>query len=621
MSRRGFSSSRGGGFRNYGYGQKRDYYGYNQNYGSEEKYGESEEFEHRNANRQPLTKRPKTDDSEDSTTPKTNLSSSSTGEKSAVRLRFERAKMKEWRLIIRNLPFKTKKEDLQNICSNIGRFAEIVLPPSKKNPKTSAGFGFIQFVAKEDAEKGKEYFNNNKVLGRSVAADWALDKDTYETNAHDEKEHLKKVVKVEKVEEEKKKKNVQKVEDHDEEANDSDEEENEEDEDEDDNKNDDDSDDDFDVDDDDEGSDKKKKKKPAVERKTDQAIIDGKVVFLRNLSFETKVEQIKEELSKFGQIDLAIICKYKDSGHSKGTAFVHFSTPLEASNCIEGIEEGTIIDNRLVKANLAIPRKEAADMEKDKLTKVPKDRRNLRLARFGLIRDGTTAAAGMSKEDAAKRERIAEAMRKKLENTNMFISPVRLCIHNLPQKINDLKLKDLAQKSTSAGAQITECRVWMDKKRLTPDGKPKSSGFGFIAFKEHMHALECLKKLNNNPETFHKDSRPIVEFSVENLLALQARARRNVKNTTEKMSERVTNEKIRQQVKQSIGEVHTAGMKFLPKFTGKKIRHRNLSGRAKKNIERVKAAKNTKQPEIPAGVGKKKKAMKKNVSKYLSLST
>ena len=89
--------------------------------------------------------------------------------------------------------------------------------------------------------------------------------------------------------------------------------------------------------------------------------------------------------------------------------------------------------------------------------------------------------------------------------------------------INDAKLKELAQKSTSAGSLITECRVWMDKKRLTPDGKPKSSGFGFIAFKEHMHALECLKKLNNNPDTFTKDHRPIVEFSVENLLALQAR--------------------------------------------------------------------------------------------------
>uniref|UniRef100_A0A8R1I4E7 RRM domain-containing protein n=1 Tax=Caenorhabditis japonica TaxID=281687 RepID=A0A8R1I4E7_CAEJA len=447
-----------------------------------------------------------------------------------------------------------------------------------------------------------------------VAADWALDKDTYETNAHDEKEHLKKVVKVEKVDEPKKKVS-KKFEDEEKEEKEDDSESDDDVDSENESENDDG---DSDGNSEEDGDAKESKKKPIV-RKTDQAITDGKVVFLRNLSFETKEEQIKEELGKFGKIDLAIICKYKDSGHSKGTAFVYFSSPLEASECIEGVEDGIIIDNRLVKANLAIPQKEAVDMEKEKLTKVPKDRRNLRLARFGLIRDGTAAAAGMSKEDAVKRERLAEAMRKKLENTNMFISPVRLCIQNLPQKINDQKLKELAQKSVSAGAQITECRVWMDKKRLTPDGKPKSTGFGFVAFKEHMHALECLKKLNNNPDTFHKDHRPIVEFSVENLLALQARARRNVKDTSEKMTERVTNEKIRQQVKQSIGEVHTAGMKFLPKFTGKKIRHRNLTGRAKKNVDRIKAAKNTKQPEMPTS--NKKKAMKKNVAKYLSLST
>uniref|UniRef100_A0A8R1IQX8 RRM domain-containing protein n=1 Tax=Caenorhabditis japonica TaxID=281687 RepID=A0A8R1IQX8_CAEJA len=189
MGRGNFQSSRGG-FKNYGFGQKRNYSNnsynnYDDDQQEEEKYGESEEFEHRNANRQPLTKRPKVEEAE---------SSASEGaqrqQKSAVRQRFEKAKMKEWRLIIRNLSFKTKKEDMQNLCSNIGPFAEIVLPPSKKDPKMCAGFGFIQFTKKEDAEKGKEFFNSNKVLGRMVAADWALDKDTYETNAHDEKEHL-----------------------------------------------------------------------------------------------------------------------------------------------------------------------------------------------------------------------------------------------------------------------------------------------------------------------------------------------------------------------------------------------------------------------------------------------
>ncbi|CAI5440874.1 unnamed protein product [Caenorhabditis angaria] len=593
-----------GGFGNYGFaGNKRKTWD-DEDFGENaEEYKEEEEEEpqeHRNANRQPIAKRAKTEEGAENAGGNGNEFRGSRGT-SAIRQRFEKAAMKQWRLIIRNMPFKTKKEDLQNICSNFGRFVEIVLPPSKKNPKSIAGFGFIQFVKKEDAEKAREWFNANKILGRSVAADWALDKDTFETNAHEEKANLKKKVKVEKMEEEKKE------EENDEEEEDSENEsesesENEEEEDE-------------------ETPKKSSKKSTKKEIKTDQNVIDGKVVFLRSLAFDTKIETIKEELARFGIIDLAIICKYKDSGHPKGTAFVHFSTPLEASNCIDGIEEGLIIDNRLIKANLAIPRKEAVDMEKDKLTKVPKDKRNLRLVRFGLIRAGTEVAKGMSKEDAAKRERLAEAMRKKLENTNMFVSPVRLCVHNLPQRINDEKLREIAQKASISGATITECRVWMDKNRLTADKKPKSAGFGFVAFKEHDQALACLKGLNNNPDIFGKESRPIVEFSIENLMALQARARRSVKVSEEKMSERVMNEKIRQQVKQSIGEVHTAGMKFLPKFTGVKIRHRNLTGKAKKKVEAKNRSKQSKAGAPPPAPSKslKKKSMK-NVTKYLSLS-
>lgn len=48
----------------------------------------------------------------------------------------------------------------------------------------------------------------------------------------------------------------------------------------------------------------------------------------------------------------------------------------------------------------------------------------------------------------------------------------------------------------------------------------KSKGFGFIEFAQHEHALEALRKLNNNPDTFTKQQRPIVEFSIESKVAL-----------------------------------------------------------------------------------------------------
>ncbi|KIH50640.1 hypothetical protein ANCDUO_19281, partial [Ancylostoma duodenale] len=92
----------------------------------------------------------------------------------------------------------TKKEDLQNVCSKFGTFTDIVLPPSKKMPGRIAGFAFVQFKTREAAGKAREHFNSNKFQGRLVAADWALPKDTYETAAEEEREQLKKKVKLEK---------------------------------------------------------------------------------------------------------------------------------------------------------------------------------------------------------------------------------------------------------------------------------------------------------------------------------------------------------------------------------------------------------------------------------------
>lgn len=56
--------------------------------------------------------------------------------------------------------------------------------------------------------------------------------------------------------------------------------------------------------------------------KIDKAVEENRVVFLRNLSFDTKEEKLKSEITKFGDVSLALICKFKDSGHSKGIFIV-----------------------------------------------------------------------------------------------------------------------------------------------------------------------------------------------------------------------------------------------------------------------------------------------------------
>lgn len=56
----------------------------------------------------------------------------------------------------------------------------------------------------------------------------------------------------------------------------------------------------------------------------------------------------------------------------------------------------------------------------------------------------------------------------------------------------------------------------------------------------------------------------------------------------EKVNPKQLNEKVRKQVQESIGKIHMSGMKVLPKFLGKKMRHRNMSKNKKKKLGLIK---------------------------------
>ncbi|VDM81416.1 unnamed protein product [Strongylus vulgaris] len=284
---------------------------------------------------------------------------------------------------------KTTKEELQNVCSDFGVFTDIILPPSKKMPKRIAGFAFVQFKTREAAEKAKDYFNSNKFHGRMVAADWALPKDTYETAAQEEREQLKKKVKLEQGEDDANLKEekpelskTKKFEKPSVSTLNSDDEGGEDDEEMSDEEVDAESDSD-EVEsgsegDDDHGNRKEEDEEESEEEsdedrgenKKDSAIDENRVVFLRNLSFDTTNETLRAEMEQFGEVKLALCCKFRDSGHPKGTAFVHFSTSAEARACLEATERGLEIDGRQISGSLAIQRENAAEIQKRKSVKV-----------------------------------------------------------------------------------------------------------------------------------------------------------------------------------------------------------------------------------------------------------
>lgn len=256
-------------------------------------------------------------------------------------------------------------------------------------------------------------------------------------------------------------------------------------------------------------------------------------IFIRNLSFETDEDSLKTFIEgNFGDTVYCLICKDKDTDESKGTAFAKFKDPDNASKCLREFKDRDMqtkfhLDGRNLMVFPAISRDKIGEIN-HKVEK-NKDKRNMRLSKEGYIHPKSDEAAEMSKTDLEKRRVLNSRKLDLLKNLHNFISDTRLCIHNLPTSIDDHKLRKIflnSVKEKYPEAKLMECRVMRNKKGSGALGVSK--GFGFVSFSKHEHALHSLRDLNNNPAIFTNDKRPIVEFSVENMVALNKKKTRLV---------------------------------------------------------------------------------------------
>jgi nucleolar protein 4 len=164
------------------------------------------------------------------------------------------------------------------------------------------------------------------------------------------------------------------------------------------------------------------------------------------------------------------------------------------------------------------------------------------LAREGVITPGSEAAKDLSKADLQRRQKAEAEKKAKLQNPNCFVSTTRLCVRNLPLTTTE---KELTKVFSNAGAVcdkkpalVKKVLILRSKERVDGTGKGRSLGFGFVEFANHKEALTALRSTNNNPDVFGPNRRPIVEFSIENSLALKAKQQRMVRSKNkEKRSE------------------------------------------------------------------------------------
>lgn len=83
------------------------------------------------------------------------------------------------KLIVRNLPWTIKEpEHLAVLFRSYGKVKHATLP--KEKPGLSAGFGFVVLRGRKNAERALEHVNGKEVDGRTLAVDWAVEKEIWE---------------------------------------------------------------------------------------------------------------------------------------------------------------------------------------------------------------------------------------------------------------------------------------------------------------------------------------------------------------------------------------------------------------------------------------------------------
>lgn len=78
-------------------------------------------------------------------------------------------------------------------------------------------------------------------------------------------------------------------------------------------------------------------------------------LYVGNLAFGTTSQQLEEIFAKAGTVQSASVVEDRDTGRSRGFAFVEMSTNEEAAAAIEQFN-GKEIDGRALKVNEAKPR-------------------------------------------------------------------------------------------------------------------------------------------------------------------------------------------------------------------------------------------------------------------------
>ena len=422
----------------------------------------------------------------------------------AVQAKAERQKQRQEaqrppKLIIRNLPWSIKDpEQLATLFRGYGKVKHATLP--KQKPGLSPGFGFVVLRGKANAEKALIGVNGKVVDGRTLAVDWAVEKDVWQASQTKNRDEAKNGVHSKRLEED----TVMSQSSEEDggirldgvsqsyvegEHGDSRDE----------------SDDDHDINDlDEEGL----TSDDGVDDHTQHQKDTSTTLFIRNLPFTATDEILIQHFKSFGPVRYARVVMDNNTGRSRGTGFVCFYNEDDARGCLrqaprpENIIRGSsgrsgksvttqslvedtqtdpfgrfTIDGRVLQVTRAVDRDEAhrLTVEGTSAREVrDKDKRRLYLLSEGTIASDSPLYASLPPSEAKTREESAKQRQMLIRsNPSLHLSLTRLSVRNLPRDITSKDLKALAREAVVAFATDVKAgrRLQLSKEELSRGGE------------------------------------------------------------------------------------------------------------------------------------------------------
>lgn len=461
------------------------------------------------------------------------------------------------KLIVRNLPWTIREPKLLAVLfRSYGKIKHVTLPRNKSG--LLAGFGFVVLRGRKNAERALEGVNGREVDGRTLAVDWAVEKEIWETLQNDTKEKDRRNQDIDAITVNGVKKRVNFQDSHqidikdvsksDARQSDSDREDS--------------------------------QPTPNEEKGADEDPVPWRTdnrnstLFIRNLPFSSTDESLRDHFGLFGPVRYARVVLDQTTKRPKGTGFVCYYNQEDADSCLEeapkvqlapGHAKATIkstnnlpakqslledtnldlsgrytIEGRVLQLSRAVDRNEATRLTLASSSirdAQDKDRRRLYLLSEGTVPSHTHLHGRLSLSDIKIREDSAKQRQSLIKSNPMLhLSLTRLSIRNLPRGMTSRVLKALAREAVVGFAKDVKSglRKPLSKEELLRGGEPmkqadkarkakgkgivkqakivfegreggkvtedsgagRSRGYGFIEYSSHRWALMGLRWLN-----------------------------------------------------------------------------------------------------------------------------